>query len=113
PCLSIMAILTLALGIGLTTAVFAVVDGVLLRPLPFPEPDRLIALQSVDSLGSAFSRVSSAHWSDWIARKRTLEASAIHQAGRLSVAWGSEAVRANGQAVSADFFSVLKARFVA
>jgi len=43
PGLAIMAILTLALGIGLTTAVFAVVDGVLLRPLPFPEPDRLIA----------------------------------------------------------------------
>jgi len=113
PGLTTMAILTLALAIGLTTAVFAVLDGVLFRPLPFPEPDRLVALQSVDSAGSAFSRVSSANWADWSAGNRTLESSAVHQSGRLSVAWGSEAIRADGQSVSADFFSVLKVRFVA
>ncbi len=113
PGLTTMALLTLALAIGLTTAVFAVVDGVLLRPLPFPDSDRLVALQSVDSSGGAFSRVSSANWSDWDAGNRTLVKSAIHQDGRLSVSWGAEAVRADGQAVSANFFDVLRARFVA
>ncbi len=113
PGLTIMAILTLTLGIGLATAAFAVINGVLLRPLPFPEPARLVALQSVDSSGSAFSRVSSANWSDWKDRNRSLESTAIHQAGRLSVGWGAEAVRANGQSVSAGFFSVLQARFIA
>lgn len=113
PGLSLVAVLTLALAIGLTTAVFAVVDRVLLRPLPFPEPDRLVALQSVDSSGSAFSRVSSANWSDWDSGNRSLDASAVYQSGRMSVIWGSDATRANGLAVSADFFNVLRARFVA
>src|SRR5687768_3418559 len=113
PGLTTMALLTLALAIGLTTAVFAVVDGVLLRPLPFPDSDRLVALQSVDSSGSAFSYVSSANWSDWNSGNRTLVKSAIRKDGRLSVVWGAEAVRAEGQEVSADFFEVLRARFVA
>lgn len=113
PGLSVVALLTLALAIGLTTAVFAVVDGVVLRPLPFPEPDRLVALQSVDSSGSAFSRVSSANWSDWNSGNRTLESSAIYQPGRFSVISGSDAVRAHGLSVSSDYFKVLRARFVA
>jgi putative ABC transport system permease protein len=113
PGLTTVAILTLALAIGLTTAVFAVLEGVLLRPLPFPDSERLVALQSVDSAGNAFSRVSSANWSDWSTASRTLEKSAIVQPGRLSVAWGTEAARVNGQAVSVDFFGVLRAHFVA
>ena len=113
PGLTTVAVLTLALAIGLTTTVFAVLDGVLLRPLPFPDSDRLVALQSVDSAGSPFSRVSSTNWSDWNSGNRTLDKSAIYQEGRLSVAWGSEAVRADGQAVSVDFFDVLRTRFVA
>ena len=112
PGLTVMAVLTLALAIGLTTAVFAVLDGVLLRPLPFPDSERLVALQSVDSAGAAFSRVSSANWADWNSGNRTLDKSAIHQAGRLSIAWGSDAVRADGQDVSVGFFDVLRARFV-
>jgi putative ABC transport system permease protein len=113
--LALMAIVTLALSIGLTTAVFAVVDGVLLRPLPFPDAGQLVALRSMDSTGSAFSRASSANWSDWKKENRSLEASALLQEGRVSVAWdrgGSDAVRASGQSVTADFFQVLRARFV-
>ena len=113
PGLTLMAILTLGLGIGLTTAVFAIINGVLLRPLPFDEPHRLVALQSVDSLGRAFSQVSSANWNDWNTSGTTLESSAIHQAGRVSVVTGVEALRANAQDVSVDFFKVLRARFVA
>src|SRR5687767_13246441 len=93
PGLTTMALLTLALAIGLTTAVFAVVDGVLLRPLPFPDSDRLVALQSVDSSGSAFSYVSSANWSDWNSGNRTLVKSAIRKDGRLSVVWGADGAR--------------------
>ena len=108
--LTLTAVLTLALGIGLTTAVFAVVDGVLLRPLPFPESDRLVALQSVDSAGNAFSRVSSSNWNDW-SSSSVLESSAIHQDGRVSVVAGDAALRADAEEVSARFFDVLRARF--
>ncbi|HEX6316045.1 MAG TPA: protein kinase, partial [Gemmatimonadaceae bacterium] len=109
--LSLVAVLTLALGIGLATAVFAVVDGILLSPLPFPEPHRLAALQSVDSAGNAFSRVSSANWNDWNSSARTLESSASHQSGRVSVVANGTALRADAQDVSADFFRVLRAQF--
>ncbi|HET9482525.1 MAG TPA: hypothetical protein VFO79_01090 [Xanthomonadales bacterium] len=43
---TILAVTTLAIGIGATTAVFSVVDGVLLKPLPYPEPDEMLALRS-------------------------------------------------------------------
>ena len=111
PGLTLMAILTLGLGIGLTTAVFAVVNGVVLRPLPFDQPDRLVALQSVDSLGHAFDLVSSANWADWQDDNHTLERTAIHQGGRVSLVVGTRGVRATAQDVSASFFSVLRSRF--
>ena len=60
-----VAILTLAFGIGATTAIFSIVEGVLLRPLPFPNPDRLVALgdvpEGVDLGGGDTRRHSSSH----------------------------------------------------
>jgi hypothetical protein len=52
PRFSIVALLTLTLGIGATAAIFSVVYGVLLKPLPFPDPDRLVALYHVTPAGS-------------------------------------------------------------
>ncbi len=65
-------------GIGLTTVMFTFVDHVLLRPLPFPEPDRLVALYSVPEEGEPFAWVSMGNWYDWRDGSRTLEATAIH-----------------------------------
>ena len=113
PALTAVAIVTLTLGIGLVTAVFAVMNSVVLRPLPFDQPEQLVALQSVDSAGSPFFRVSSANWNDWSLSNSTLATSAIYQDVRVSLGIGAEAMRANGVAVSADYFSVLRARFVA
>ncbi|MGQ0647007.1 MAG: ADOP family duplicated permease [Gemmatimonadaceae bacterium] len=110
PGLTVMAILTLGLGIGLTTAVFAAVNGLLLRQLPYEQPDRLVALQSVDSLGQPVSRVSSSNWNDWREESRSLSAIAIYQPMRVSVVADGQALRADAQNVSAEFFDVIRPR---
>jgi predicted permease len=112
PALTTMAVLTLALGIGLTTAVFAIVDGVMLRPLPYEHPDRLVSLMSVDSLGRPIERVSSANWHDWKEGARTVEGIALSMSGRVSLIAEGRALRANAHSVSPEFFDVLRPRMV-
>ncbi|MCI0435650.1 MAG: ABC transporter permease [Gemmatimonadetes bacterium] len=115
PGFTAVALLTFTLGIGLTTLMFTIVDHVLLRPLPFPGADRLVALQSVDSLGNEFPYVSIGNWVDWQERGRTLESSAlIHvSVSSATVVAGGEATRVGAALVAGPFFAVLRPRFVA
>ncbi len=108
-----VSISILALGIALTTVMFAVVDGVLLRPLPFPEADRLLSLQSVGEDGQPFDLASSANWYDWRAGTTTLAAIALYRQDRLSVAVRGEAFRATGASVGGAFFDVFRPPLVA
>jgi predicted permease len=112
PGFSALAIVTFALGIGLTTAVFAAVDGVLLRPLPYAEADRLVALQSVGESGNVIEVVSSDNWYDWHRGARTLEGSAIYMGDRTIVRAGTEGVRASYMQVSPGFFDVIRPRML-
>src|SRR5439155_24453523 len=77
PGFTIVAILTLAIGIGGTTAVFSVVNSVLLKPLPLKEPDRIVALWSVwkDIKGN----VSAGNFVDWQEQSRSMERMAAVQ----------------------------------
>jgi predicted permease len=108
PGFSVLAVVTLALGIGLTTATFTLVNGVLLRPLALQQPERLVSLASRDSTGREFEVVSAGNWSDWRASSRALEEAAIHMSRPMTVGTDDGAVRVPGQIGSGNFFEVLR-----
>src|SRR5215469_6167467 len=89
PGFSGVAILTLALGIGATTAIFSVVYGVLLRPLPYPDPDRLVAISEVNRRGT-LSRLADPNFDDFRDQNHSFRAMAKYRAGTASVSGSSE-----------------------
>src|SRR5882762_10074408 len=109
PGFTTLAVFTLALGIGASTAIFSVVDGVLLRSLPYPEAERIVQLRELNSAGKQIS-FAEPNFLDVRARSRTLEAVAQYGGELTTVTGGSEPVRALTFWVSGDFFQVLGTR---
>ena len=105
PGFALLAISTLALGIGANAAIFSVVNGVLLRPLPYPEPDRIVRLWEHTSR-SERSNVSYLNLVDWRARVKTFSAIAGYQGGTTTVLGGSEPTFADAYLVTDGFFKV-------
>jgi predicted permease len=108
---ALTAIVTLALGIGATSAIFSLVNTVLLRPLPFPEPDRLVWLSQQDhSLpGVVPESLSYPDYFDWRAQNHTLSGIASYTDAGVTLQSNGESQRLDGQTVSANFFQVLGA----
>jgi putative ABC transport system permease protein len=100
------AVISLSLGIGACTAIFSVVDGVLLRSLPYPEADRIVQLREVSDKGAQM-RVTEPNYLDVRARSHTLETLAQYAGSLTKVTGGSEPVRVRADGVSGDFFRVL------
>jgi predicted permease len=111
PGFALTAILTLALGIGATTAIFSLVHSVLLRPLPFPQSDRLMWLSMQDhSLpGAVPESLSYPDYFDWRAQNHTFEAMASHAQSGVVLQQNGGAQRIDGQVVSSNFFQLLGA----
>ena len=107
-----VAIITLALGIGATTAIFSVADAVLLRPLPFPEAERLVYLREVNASGNA-TGVAEPNFEDIEARSQSFAALGYVGGGNLVVTGGSEAVRTQVSYASRRIFEVLGAQPIA
>ncbi len=107
PRLSAAAILTLALGIGATTAIFSVINAVMIKDLPFREPDRLVIIQESTQGGSY--PPSYATFLDWKRMSRSFERIACYRPGTC-VVLGDFADRCTCKWVSADFFSTLGIR---
>jgi putative ABC transport system permease protein len=107
PGFTIAAIVTLALGIGSTTAVFGVVNGVLLRPLPFHEPDRLVMLE--EKWLPRFSRFEAtpAHFLAWKEQNQTLSNIAAFDDIAFNLTGDERPERLSGARVSGDLLSVL------
>src|SRR5262245_36250323 len=109
PGFTLIAILTLALGIGACTAIFSVVDAVLWRSLPFPQAERIVSVREVDAKGR-HTTFAHPNFMDLRARNKTLDSAAEYVTGSLTILGGSEPVRARGTYVSRDFFKVLGAQ---
>jgi hypothetical protein len=111
PGFACVAIFTLALGIGANTTIFSVIDATLLKPLPFPQPDRLMLVWETSGKGHEdWNAVSAPNFWDFERQSKSFERMAIFDAGRgynLSPAGtNQEAEQAPGLRVSAGFFSV-------
>ena len=104
-----VAVVTLALGVGANTAVFSMVNAVLLRPLPYHDPDRIVTLtSSVTSrpLSDLDRQVSVPDFQDWQAQSTAFQAMAYYSARQTSVTIGSTAEYAQVARVAPDFFRV-------
>ena len=102
-----VTVLALALGIGATTAIFSVVHGVLLRPLPYPEPDRVVQVWQLGADGKE-NAFSDPNFEDVRDQSRSFSALAqFSGVSTVSVAGASEPVRVRGARVSRGFFDVL------
>ena len=109
PGFTAIAILTLALGIGANTSIFSVVNAVLLRPLPYPQPDRLVLIRERTNIFDSGS-VSLPNYLDWRASQRGFTDLALFRRGDANLSGATsdvEAERVSSARVSYNFLSVL------
>src|SRR5215218_6796413 len=111
PAFALLATLTLGVGIGATTAIFSVVDPVLLRPLPYPHADRLMTLWERDAEGGR-SNMGYATFLDIVASSRSIEGAAVSGSWQPTVSGEVYAERLTGRRVSWRYFDVLGVRIV-
>src|SRR5438874_4596229 len=113
PLFTSIVILTFALGIGANSAVFSVVNAVLLRPLPFHNPQNLVALGEFDTRekadpGTEINSISYLDYVDWRDQNKVFEHVAVYTNQSVSTLTdGNEATHVQGESVSADLFSLL------
>ena len=92
PVFTLIAVFTLALGIGATTAIFSILDAVVLRPLPFPDPDRLLRFWETNPQTDSFS-VSELNYLDWRKENRSFTDMAAIRYASLGLVGDGEPVR--------------------
>ena len=108
PGFTAVAVLTLALGIGATTAIFSLVNGILLRPLPYPHSDRLVWVrQSHPQRGMSSFALSPANLAAYRGRSRSFERFAGYSRAGYSLTGAGEPERLQGARVTADLFRVV------
>ena len=106
PLYTAVAVVTLALGVGATTALFTVVDGVLLRPLPFPDSQHLVRIDRVDENGET-DTVAWPDFADWRNQASGVSAMAAYTEDTRTVSWDDATETLQGARVTRDFFDVM------
>ena len=101
PGFTTVAVLTLALGIGANTAIFSLVNGILLVPLPYPQPEKLVSITGTYPKGGVVAMRE---------QMRTTDVAAYYEGHEFNLTGQGEPLRLTGTVVSAEFFSVLGAR---
>jgi predicted permease len=107
PAFTVVVVLTLALGIGANTAIFSVVDAVLLRPLPYPEPDRIASFAWHRSSGVDPANITPLTFQYWHDHAQAFDGFAVTSGGSFNLISGSVAERVRGASGTADFFKVM------
>jgi hypothetical protein len=106
PGFTTVALLTLTLGIGANTALFSVINGVLLSPLPFFQPDQLVTLHENKPQFEGGS-LSYPNFRDWQKDNQTFSSIAVARRYAFSLTGAGEAGQVGGEFVSSDFFQIL------
>src|SRR5262245_61233974 len=106
PGFAVVAVAIVALGIGATTAAFSVADFVLLRPLPFPQPSRLVKIRETTP-GYAWMEFSAPNYRDWMGAAHSYESSGVYHEADVTLMTRGEPRRLSGVSVSADLFPTL------
>lgn len=109
PGFTAIAVITLALGVGMTTSIFSVVYGVLLRPLDYERPHRIVQLHEVNAQGRQM-QFADPNFEDVRSQAQTLQGAAEYAYMVLSVSGGTEPTRTLVASVSRDFFPVLRVK---
>src|SRR4029434_9214319 len=107
PAITFVVILALALGIGANTAIFSVVNAVLLRPLPYDEADRLVFLNETAKSMDDIS-ISYPNFSDWRSQNHVFEKIGVYNRNSYNLTGGGEPERILTAQASADLFSALR-----
>jgi predicted permease len=109
PGLAFIAILTIALGIGANTAIFSVVNAVVLRPLRYDDPDRLVYVTGRNANAEPMS-ISYPDFTDWRDQNHVIESFGVYNFGNYNLTTGGEPERLRAGQVSADLFTALRVR---
>src|SRR6185437_4801938 len=107
PGFSTVAVLTLAIGIGATTAIFSVVYGVLLRPLPYADPSRIVAVFEIQPKGG-WNRLADPNFDDFHDQSHSFQAIAKYGSYPAAVSGGSEPTRSTVAHVTPEFLKVFR-----
>src|SRR5580658_336716 len=105
PGFAVIAILTLALGVGANTAIFSICSAALIRPLPYPHPERLVKASVYDlKSGDVYGETSYPDFMDWSEQSHSFDYLAAYEPKTFNLSKTAEPEHVKGEVVSADFF---------